>query len=561
MGFRGMHQGLFAFALAIALTACAERPRFELGTECELATECAAPLVCRLGRCRDECRGDRDCRAGLVCLREDGLGACELEGESCVLSSDCTEPLVCLMGRCTNECVMDVDCPSGARCVEDPSGGRGCRDVSMMECQHHSQCGPIEICAPDDRCREQCITDRDCRDGTVCVGMEGERVCAFPTPTDAGVPSDADAPVDGGPIDGGMTVVGPSPTPMLVAGERHTCASVGAEVRCWGDNGSGQLADGTATGTSQVPRVIPALSGATILAAGARHGCAWTGGLRCWGLNASGQVGDGTIVQRAAPVAISGVGSATWLAAAAHHTCAVDAAGQVLCWGGNADGQLGDGSMTERRAPTATQTLAASAVEVTTRSTHSCARLGDGRVQCWGNNRNGQLGHPTATTLPTPTLVGGVSDAVEVLAGSTFTCARRSDGAVLCWGSNGLGQLGDGTGVARSTPAVVPGLPPIVELATGADHVCARTEDGRVFCWGNNLFGEGGQDPLVFMRDRLLSPMLVAGISGATELAAGDLHTCARVAGGFRCWGANMSGQLGDGTTSESWTPVVVSWP
>ncbi len=551
-----------AIAIALAASGCAARPRFELGTECELSTECAAPLVCRLGRCRDECRVDRDCRAGLVCLREDGLGACEIEGETCVLTSDCTAPLVCLMGRCANGCESDVDCPAGSMCVGEGDGGaRGCRDQSTTECEHNTDCVAPEICTPDRMCREQCVVDRDCRDGTVCVLRGGLRVCELPGAPDGGT-SDAgmlDASTsDAGMIDGGMSVVvGPAPEPLLVAGERHTCATIAGELRCWGDNFYGQLADGTG-GTSAVPRPITTLSGTTILAAGALHACAWSGSLRCWGANASGQVGDGSTTQRNAPVAIAGVPAATWIAGAAAHTCAVSA-GSVLCWGANASGQLGDGTTMQRRVPTATQPLAAGAAEVTTRGSHTCARLVDGRVQCWGDNRFGQLGHELAPTSPSPALVGGVSDAVEVLAGSNFTCARRSDGAVLCWGSNSMGQLGDGTVTPRAVPAAVPGLPPVVELATGTDHVCARTIDGDVYCWGGNLFGQAARDPLVFMADRQRSPVLVGGVVGATELAAGDAHTCARIGTALRCWGANMFGQLGNGTMTESWMPVAVS--
>jgi hypothetical protein len=174
------------FAVMFVLTACAARPRVELGAECELTAECAAPLVCRLERCRAECRSNRDCRDGLACFRENGFGVCELEYETCVLSSDCPESLVCLAGRCANACETTVDCPSGMECVAGPSGGRGCRDDSA-ECQFHTQCEEWEFCAPDHRCREQCRTDRDCRDGAVCRGEELMRVCIFPTPQDGGL--------------------------------------------------------------------------------------------------------------------------------------------------------------------------------------------------------------------------------------------------------------------------------------------------------------------------------------------------------------------------------------
>lgn len=174
---------------------CGGRPMFEPGEECELNTECVAPLVCRLGRCRIECRAQRDCSAGLDCVRdEDKLGACQLEEEaSCTLASECPDILVCRHGRCTNACEADVDCPPGARCDEDESGMLGCRDVAGRECMLNSDCVDAGlICAPDGRCREPCRADRDCRDGAICDTVVSPTVCVPPEP-DAGSDGGADA--------------------------------------------------------------------------------------------------------------------------------------------------------------------------------------------------------------------------------------------------------------------------------------------------------------------------------------------------------------------------------
>ena len=253
--------GVLAASMLLAL-GCAQRPVFTPGTDCELNSQCAAQLVCRLGRCRVECRSVRDCPVGLECVYdESGLGACQIEDErECALGSDCPTPLVCRFGRCTNACETDRDCPPGARCREDADGTRGCRDDADVECALNSDCATPYICAVDGRCREQCREDRDCRDGLVCEDAMEPAVCVRPGgPVDGGVdaslPGDAGVDPDGGPppdsgvmTDGGMmTTVGP---PLLGVGSFHACAApTPGDVRCWGDNTFGQLGVGSFGGS------------------------------------------------------------------------------------------------------------------------------------------------------------------------------------------------------------------------------------------------------------------------------------------------------------------------
>jgi hypothetical protein len=125
----------------------------------------------------------------------------------------------------------------------------------------------------------------------------------------------------------------------------------------------------------------------------------------------------------------------------------------LWCWGRNDDGQLGDLTTITRPLPTQVIALKASVAKVAAGSGHTCARMNDGMLFCWGKNDSGQLGNGTtfSTSWPVQANVIGASVA-EVVAGGEHTCARTNDGMLFCWGKNSAGQLGDGTTKPKTTP-------------------------------------------------------------------------------------------------------------
>lgn len=551
--------------IGVAALGC-ERPELQLGDSCELNSDCSSPLVCRLERCRVECRGTRDCEVGLLCLPdESGVGACQLENE-CTLSSDCPPGLICAEARCTTECASDVDCPAGASCIEDRDGVLGCVDRSEEACQLNSDCAPTLRCAPDQRCRVPCRADRDCRDGRSCLSMGvGPTMCGVPTDPDLGVADMAvgDGGTDSGMDDGGADLGGdggppPPPPPSrgdLTAGTSHSCVFAGGVLRCWG-----QWRNPAATVVHfeyASPTAITLPETPIAVMSGANHGCAvLPGELRCWGDNSGGQLGQSPAVLPASepPVVVSLAFAVHALGAGLAHSCALAAGtGEVWCWGDNASGQLGHAGS----GPTPDRVnLPMAAVDVAARNQNSCALLADGSVHCWGANGSSQLGSGTgAAQSMTPVAIVGIANAAEVDVGSEFGCARvEPGGEVRCWGDNGGGQLATGSnGGSQAAPNLVPLPRPAVEIETGQAHACARLDDGSVHCWGLNVSKQAGAPTALFVN----TPLSVVG-SGSLELTTGDNHACSRSGpSAVACWGSNAQGQLGSAGPSTP-TPMTV---
>jgi alpha-tubulin suppressor-like RCC1 family protein len=348
----------------------------------------------------------------------------------------------------------------------------------------------------------------------------------------------------------------------LATGAGHTCALTGGGVKCWGGNDSGQLGDGTFDNRLTPVNVQGLTSGVSAIAAGYGHTCALTtgGGVKCWGANASGQLGDDTTNTRATAAEVTGLGSGVIaIAGGGWHTCALTGGGGVKCWGENESGQLGDDTHIGHLTPVNVAGLATGATAIALGGSHSCALGGGGAVKCWGGNYQGQLGNGSDPTRPIAADVSGLGSGVsKVMAGGWHTCALTTGGAVKCWGANWEGQLGDDTYDSRGTAAEVNGLGSgVIAIAAGGEHTCALTSAGGVKCWGANASGQLGDDT----HDSRATAADVTGLgSGVIAIAASGSHTCAlNTGGGVKCWGANESGQVGDGTSVDNRpTPVDV---
>ena len=336
----------------------------------------------------------------------------------------------------------------------------------------------------------------------------------------------------------------------IAAGRNHVCAIVpGGMLKCWGGNAHGQAGNGeVALPTSgRAPVDVAGLSsGVVALASGPWHSCALlaTGAVKCWGNNGAGQLGDGSNVRRIAPVTVTGLsGTVQMIAAGENHTCAL-VSGTVRCWGSNHYNQLGaPGNLGPH--PPVSVNLPGTTAMISANGYHTCAVNTAGQVSCWGMSPFvGQGGVPA-------TLADLVSGVVSVAAGEDHNCALTTGGVVRCWGSNDALQFGASGPNSPYQTVVVDGLVPLVQrISAGRDHTCALTTTGRVQCWGFNAYGHAGSPGPVGY---------VGLDAGVQSLATGERHNCAVIGGAVKCWGNNLQGQLGDGGTAPAYVPVNVA--
>lgn len=234
-------------------------------------------------------------------------------------------------------------------------------------------------------------------------------------------------------------------------------------------------------------------------------------------------------------------------------TCAIMEAenNKLYCWGSNSQCQTGSSCSNTTIYPTPKSGLTSNVTQVTKYDWGTCV-IHSGAVKCWGDNTFGQRGKDpsiygdSATPATIPNLTTQV---LSVVGGYEHICATTVASDVRCWGVNTYGQLGDGTFNNIRWIPVVAIATGAAQVAVGGTTTCARMNDGTVKCWGLH---HGNASPA----GEVLTPTTVSGLTGVTDIAAGDSHFCVVTGGQIKCWGSNVYGQFGNNTTTSSKTPV-----
>ncbi len=348
---------------------------------------------------------------------------------------------------------------------------------------------------------------------------------------------------------------------QVAAGGIWACALTSAGSYCWGHDGGGEL--GINDSISRATPYPVLTGGATYsqVTAGYNETCAVTaaGAAYCWGHNRYGGAGDGTSgMKRFVPTPVSGSHVFTKLSDGYETGCGVTLSGAIYCWGHNDAGQIGNGTTNDATVPDSVHAPATFA-SVSAGWSYACALSTLGAPSCWGSNTRGNLGDGTLTDRSTPVSVtGGPYVFSAITTGDHQTCAlRASDGAAFCWGSNSNGQLGDGTMTDRRAPVAVSGGKFFSAITAGSTHTCGIEKTTRLaYCWGWNMYGQLGDGTTT---DRS-TPTAVSGGHAFVSLSGGDIQTCGVASTGtVYCWGNNSEGGLGNGTSNPSNTPAAVT--
>jgi alpha-tubulin suppressor-like RCC1 family protein len=328
---------------------------------------------------------------------------------------------------------------------------------------------------------------------------------------------------------------------LLSSGNLHSCAvTATGGVKCWGNNDSGQLGNGTLYNGVELEEAVTVntLSNVVAVSAGGDHSCAITslGALSCWGRNGSGELGNGSNTDSSTPVLVIG-SDVVAVSAGTSHTCALLRSGAVKCWGSNSAGQLGTGLANDSNTPADVIGLAGGAHTIAAGGGHTCAATSGAGVLCWGDNDGGELGNSTTTGSRLPVAVTGLTeDIISLAVGYEHSCAVTAAGAVKCWGANGDGQLGNGGNANSSIPVQVASVVDITLVQTGRSHSCALNSAGFTSCWGFNAYDQLGDDSGDYSHNL---PVSAAAQNGMAEaISTGSYNTCALDTDrNVQCWG------------------------
>lgn len=295
-------------------------------------------------------------------------------------------------------------------------------------------------------------------------------------------------------------------------------------------------------------------------------GLSTTGEAFCWG-GVGGYrdpfpLEDSLIPNSAVPLRVPGERRFVEITVGESPICALDSARAAYCWGANQLGEVGDGSYLAKRGPSAVaggfrwRMIDAGIL-------HVCGIAFDGKTYCWGNQFRGALGNGQlqgSSPQPVPVL-GGLTFA-SVWSAGAFSCGLTAEGDAYCWGANDFGKLGDGEPPEpykeTATPSRVVGGYRFSSLALGIYHACGLTADSRAYCWGDNLNGQLGNGTTTPSS----SPVPISGDLRWRSISLGGAHGCGLTTDGAAyCWGNNVRGQFGNGSTEPSFSPQLIAAP
>lgn len=329
----------------------------------------------------------------------------------------------------------------------------------------------------------------------------------------------------------------------------------------WGWGGNGELGNGANIATNAAIAISSGTQWQSV-STGDKHTIAikQDGTLWTWGSNEYGQLGDSTVIDKNTPVQ---VGNSHWLQVSAGyaHNIAIRQDGTLWAWGWNADAQLGDGSLAIYKTTPVQISADTNWKSISAGTAFNLAIRQDGTLWAWGRNSEGQLGDGTLNYKNVPVQIGIATDWKIIAAGGAHSMAIREDSTLWCWGWNDNGQLGDGTMIVKTIPVKIGTDTNWRSISAGGAHSIATKQDGTLWVWGDNTDGQLGDGT------QPVPKIVPAQLDIATDwqsVSAGSYYSLAlKQNGNLWVWGANNTGQLGDGTIVTNNVAIYVPncWP
>jgi alpha-tubulin suppressor-like RCC1 family protein len=279
-------------------------------------------------------------------------------------------------------------------------------------------------------------------------------------------------------------------------------------------------------------------------------------------------------------------------------TCTCGGKGDICCTGSMCDANLTcgggtcscggvgdpccDGSTCNTGLTCGAGTCTGGVLQVAVGETHVCALRTDHTVSCWGHDVKPYPTDVPGMAVPVidssmPITIPGLTDVQEIQAGGKHTCGRKTDGTLWCWGHNESGQLGDGSFTSSLAAVQVMGLSSVTKFDAGKFHTCALgvvSGAQGLWCWGHNTWGSHhnrvsdrnmsvlGNGDLLDHAAPVRTDLTAATTSGQTvrSLSTGAHHSCVAMSDNtVWCWGQNVTGELGNGTTNSAPKPTAAN--
>lgn len=350
------------------------------------------------------------------------------------------------------------------------------------------------------------------------------------------------------------------------AGVAHSVGiRAGGTLWSWGRNNVGQIGDGSAAAMRTTPTQIGTATDWQSISCGGSHTIAikTNGTLWAWGLNSSGQLGNGNNTNSNVPVQVGTDADWAFISAGDEFSLALKTNGSLWAWGRNDNNQLGDGTTAAKNSPTqiGNQTNWES---ISAGANHSLAIKTNGNLYGWGVNNLGQLGNGATANESAPVKIGNDNDWNKLAASTIHSLAIKDDLSFWVWGGNNEGQLGVGTsgaGTNLTSPFNIVSLNGCNTISKGSQNTIVKKADDTVWVWGANLVGQLGNGTT--SGSFTTSPIQLGSANDWQTISMRGIHVLAlKNDGSLYAWGNNIYGQIGDGTASPPRTsPVLITCP